>query len=77
MITLTLYIQVSSHFHSYLEFPQLHSIFPPQLCPRQNLLILYIFWGFLYVIPIRHCDQTAETLEIIDLDATYIAINPP
>lgn len=74
-VILNLYTQVSSHFHSYLEFPQLHSIFPPPFWPRQNLQVLYIFWDFWTVTP-SDTDQSAGTLEIIDPATAYVAINP-
>lgn len=73
-VILNLYTQVSSHFHSYLEFPQLHSVFPPQFWPTQNLWVLYIFWDFWTVMP-SDTDQSAGTLAIIDLAAAYVAIN--
>lgn len=71
---LKLYTQISSHFLSYLEFSQIHSFFfPPTILSKAEFMDFVHFLGFLDVIPIRHCDQHAGTLENVDLAATNAA----
>lgn len=68
-VLLKLYTQMSSHLHSYLGFPQIHSFFLPTILSKAELMNFVHFLGFY----IRHCDHSARTLEIVDLAATNAA----
>lgn len=42
-VLLKLYTQISSHFHSYLKFPQIDSLFPPTILSKAELMDFVYF----------------------------------